>query len=122
MADTIDKLLQINDEPNDETRGLQTGEEAVDADGRFNVMQVRDTVPPDANDDTHKTGTLWIDTSSKKHYVCVDNTASNAVWVETKGNEIAPVGPLPIMTLNLGTQRLLKTAATRTAQLQTTAE
>jgi len=100
MADTIDKLLQINDEPNDETRGLQTGEEAVDADGRFNVMQVRDTVPPDANDDTHKTGTLWIDTAAKKHYVCVDNTASNAVWVETKGNEIAPVGPLPIMTLN----------------------
>lgn len=63
MVDTIDLLLQVNDESEDSTRGLQPGEEAVDADGRFNAMIVRNTGDPTTSDTSHKIGTVWVNTT-----------------------------------------------------------
>lgn len=80
MSDTINLLLQINDESADETRGLIAGEEAVDADSRLIMGQLRDTVDPIASDDGYPVGTRWINTATDLIFTCVDNTPASAIW------------------------------------------
>jgi hypothetical protein len=43
--------------------------------------RIENTVNPTSSDDSHQTGAIWINTSSDEAFICVDNTASNAVWV-----------------------------------------
>ncbi len=37
---------------------------------------------PSSTDDNYKIGTVWVNTSTDVVFICVDNTASTAVWVE----------------------------------------
>ena len=41
---------------------------------------VTSTDAPTASDDTYAVGTLWVETDTDYAYICVDNTADNAVW------------------------------------------
>lgn len=46
------------------------------------------TVAPSATDDEnsgYRVGSLWFDTTADKAYLCVDATASSAVWIEAGG-------------------------------------
>lgn len=58
----------------------------------------RDTTDPGANHGSNAgyvIGARWVNTSTKKEFVCVDNTANNAVWTETTqtGGSGTVVGP-----------------------------
>ena len=70
--------------------------QVLDANNRFSATNVEDalaelfdnkaqrvatTTSPTALDDTHQTGTIWINTASKIIFVCVDNTSHAAVWL-----------------------------------------
>lgn len=47
------------------------------------------TVAPSATDDEnsgYRVGSLWFDTTADKAYLCVDATASSAVWIEAGGS------------------------------------
>lgn len=57
------------------------------------VNNLSATAAPDADNDTtegYKVGSVWIDTTNDKAYVCLDNTDTAAVWTETTqaGGEI----------------------------------
>lgn len=56
------------------------------------------TVAPTAGDDStagYSVGSRWIDTTNDKEYVCVDATATAAVWIETTGTSSGDVtGPV----------------------------
>jgi hypothetical protein len=39
------------------------------------------TVAPTSGDDTFDIGDVWVDETANTIYMCVDNTASNAIWV-----------------------------------------
>ncbi len=49
------------------------------------VTATQSTTNPSASDDSFNIGTIWINTTSDVYYICVDNTASNAVWVKSGG-------------------------------------
>lgn len=53
--------------------GTSTGWEKVD-------NRVLSTSDPTVTDDSYNIGTVWINTSTGKFYVCTDNTSSAAVW------------------------------------------
>ena len=46
----------------------------------------------DDSGDGYAVGSLWIDTTADKGYVCLDATAAAAVWTETTAGGGAPVG------------------------------
>ncbi len=51
-------------------------------------------VAPGTGDDTtagYSVGSLWIDTTADKSYVCVDSTTAAAVWKETSGGASSPL-------------------------------
>ncbi len=48
-------------------------------------MSFTETDAPDANDDITdgwKVGSLWVDVTNDKAYICLDNTDTAAVWIE----------------------------------------
>lgn len=51
---------------------------------------------PSATDDSasdYGVGSVWINTTADRYYVCVDATASSAVWL-LLGNKVIDIGPL----------------------------
>lgn len=54
------------------------------------AQRVETTSAPGASDDGYQVGTVWVDTATDNIYVCVDNTASTAIWtnlasIDTEG-------------------------------------
>lgn len=45
------------------------------------VSRVTATADPTALDDTYQVGTTWVNTSTDKVFVCVDDTADTAIWI-----------------------------------------
>jgi hypothetical protein len=77
--------------------GLVNGDLAVGTDGQILSADSAETAglkwidayspsiqasAPTVNDDTYAIGDIWLDTTNQKAYICVDNTASNAVWID----------------------------------------
>ena len=44
------------------------------------ASRVEAAVAPTSTDDGYQTGTVWVNTASDSVYICVDNTASTAIW------------------------------------------
>lgn len=63
-----DKALQINDEPLDQSRTLQPGEEAIDGDGRFVATIIRESRDPIVTD-VYPDGTIWINQTPKTWFL-----------------------------------------------------
>jgi len=64
------------------TRFAGTNVETVLAELFDNKAQrVATTTSPTALDDTYQTGTVWVNTATDTIYVCVDNTADTAIWL-----------------------------------------
>jgi hypothetical protein len=60
--------------------------EIVEASEFPNSHNLNASVAPTATDDSgsgYVVGSRWIDTTADKEYVCVDATATAAVWTET---------------------------------------
>lgn len=49
---------------------------------------VEGVINPTSADDTYEVGTLWINKTTDKYFVCVDNTDDNAVWVRWSRSQI----------------------------------
>jgi len=65
--------------------GTYTGHQVRTGAGTYAVIKnnLAATVAPTTTDDTnsdYSVGSMWIDTTNDKSYLCVNNTASNAVW------------------------------------------
>ena len=68
MADAvIDRTLVVNDEPNDSTKQLNPGEEALDGDGFAVITIVRATRNPTSTD-IRPFGQLWINTNNTQNF------------------------------------------------------
>lgn len=53
---------------------------------QFRKRNLAATTAPTANDDStanYEVGSDWLDTTNDKAYICLDNTATAAVWTET---------------------------------------
>lgn len=83
----LNKALQINDETNDSSRPIAAGEEAVDGDGRFVQVMIRDTVDPTGTDVDHPIGTEWLNTTSGETFRLVAVSGGVGTWVNA---ELAP--------------------------------
>ena len=51
------------------------------------VQRVETTAIPGASDDGYQVGTMWVNTSTDVAYICVDNTTSNAIWIDVSSIE-----------------------------------
>lgn len=51
--------------------------------------------------DGYSVGSRWLDTTNQKEYVCLDATASAAVWVETTGGGGGTAAPSVLTWINL---------------------
>ncbi len=63
---------------------------------------------PTANDDSadgYAVGSLWVNTTLKQSYVCVDSTATAAVWKRIDGSEVRTVGFTAEGTITTGKQK-----------------
>ena len=57
----------------------------INAIGLYNLSA---TSAPTVNDDSgdgYRVGSIWIDTTADKSYICVDATAGAAAWIEMGG-------------------------------------
>lgn len=68
--------------------GATAGAVVADGDGTFSIIQhnLAGTTAPTANEDSgdgYSVGSLWVDTTNDKAYICLDATAAAAVWTET---------------------------------------
>lgn len=43
---------------------------------------ISNTVDPTATDDSYRVGQLWLNTTTNKVYICMDNTSTAALWVD----------------------------------------
>ncbi len=44
------------------------------------IIVTQSSSDPISSDDSFDTGTIWLNTTSNKYFVCTDNTTNNAVW------------------------------------------
>jgi hypothetical protein len=63
------------------------------------------TAPPDADDDTdegYEVGSLWVDITNDKHYICVDNTDGAAVWSSGGSDSVGFFADVTVTALTVG--------------------
>ncbi len=51
------------------------------------VQRVETTSSPTAADDSYQIGTMWVNTTTDVAYICVDDTAATAVWIDVSSIE-----------------------------------
>lgn len=62
------------------TKTSTADEEQIDILATDKVETLIESTNPSASDDEYPVGTQWYNTSNSRLYICVDNTASAAVW------------------------------------------
>lgn len=82
---TLDKALIVNDEANDSSAQLASGEEALDGDGRAVITVTRSTLAPTATD-IRPYGQLWIRTTNQALYW----SRGNGTWYQFRDAAAIP--------------------------------
>ncbi len=81
--------FNLRDNFGDVLKGMILREDAEDFHQGFDKAKpVAATVAPTVNEDAgdgYSVGSLWIDTTNDKGYVCVDSTTTAAVWQQISG-------------------------------------
>lgn len=73
---------------------------------RYPYVWRKKTAAPTANDDSsagYVVGDRWVDETNDKEYVCLDNTATAAVWTETTGAAAGWDGDIADIDIDGGT-------------------
>lgn len=52
------------------------------------AQRVETTTDPTAGDDSYQTGTVWVNTTNDTVHICVDDTASTAVWLNVSSIDL----------------------------------
>jgi len=82
----IDRALVVNDEPNDGTKQLGAGEEALDGDSNAVITVVRSTLAPTAAN-IRPDGQLWLRTTTKQMWW----SRGDGLWYEIRNTASIPV-------------------------------
>lgn len=81
----LDRALVVNDEPNDGTKQLGAGEEALDGDSNAVITVVRSTLAPTASN-IRPTGQLWLRTTTQQLWW----SRGGGSWYEVRNTTAIP--------------------------------
>lgn len=82
ITGTLSNQTDLQNALNDKVDNSDLGDYATI---KCNLSATVDPTSSDDSGDDYEVGSRWINTANDKEFVCVDATASNAVWTETTG-------------------------------------